>query len=89
MIECNKLVHARHDSAALRAQIDRLVFRRKSLSKTYNVLTLQLATSANVCGPTIGNESAPKIIVNDTIFFFLNFFFLNCNQHFGSSKFKP
>ena len=27
----------------------------------------------------IGNESVPKIIINDTIFFSLN-----CNQHFGN-----
>ena len=30
----------------------------------------------------VGNESVPKIIINDTIFFFLN-----CNQHFAN--FKP
>jgi len=28
----------------------------------------------------IGNESVPKIIINDTIKLFLN-----CNQHFGNS----
>ena len=30
----------------------------------------------------IGNESVPKIIINDTVIFFLH-----CNQHFGN--FKP
>ena len=33
-----------------------------------------------VCGRS-GNESVPKIVINDTIFF------LNCNQHSGN--FKP
>jgi len=31
----------------------------------------------------VGNESVPKIIINDTV----KFTFLNCNQHFGN--FKP
>jgi len=29
-----------------------------------------------------GDEIVPKIIINDTI----NFFLLNCNQHFGNVK---
>ena len=33
--------------------------------------------------PELGNESVPKIVINDT----KKLFFLNCNQHFGN--FKP
>ena len=44
------------------------------LSQSYCLLDVFFAS--------IGNESVPKIIINDTMFFFLN-----CSQHFGD--FKP
>ena len=43
------------------------------------LVTLVCALSPAVPGAT-GNASVPKIIVNDTIVFFL------CNQHFGNLK---
>jgi len=47
-----------------------------------SVSTLCLARRlADLAG--IGNESVPKIIINETV----NLFFLNCSQHFGN--FQP
>jgi len=38
-------------------------------------------TSATCDNSIIGDESVPKIVINDE-----NLFFLNCNQHFGNLK---
>jgi len=46
------------------------------------VVVVQLL-SAPINRTATGNESVPKIIINDT----KSLFFLNCNPHFG--KFKP
>ena len=57
-----------------------------ALSKK-NILHSASVTEKSVFlpGSTIGNESVPKIIINNTINFV---FFLNCNQHFAKFMLK-
>ena len=54
---------------------------RRHVASMYDVANKFAALQCRLL--VIGNESVPKIIMNDTI----NLFFLNCNQHFGN--FKP
>ena len=55
------------------------VYGRRGERPVYNYMCVKLDMQDFT---TIENESVPKIILNDTIIFFLN-----CNQHFGN--FKP